>query len=150
MSNTRYQPAPQRDSFEEQHYTQAPPSYQTQTGPSDGLLGAPRGEDDNVPDDFKVREEKNPLSRLRTMMMLTSLSSAAQSQRPLWTFVCNSSAKSTQSCTFPTIPILFTSHLAQLLTNNDIGPSNSSSQPSPRRSPSSPPPTATGSKPTPG
>ena len=50
-SNTRYQPAPQRDSFEEGNYTQAPPSYQAEnTVPSD----APRGEDDNVPDEFKV------------------------------------------------------------------------------------------------
>ena len=56
--NTKYQAAPQRDSFDEEpNYTQAPPSYQA-AGPSDhdGLLGAPRGEDDNVPDDFKVRK----------------------------------------------------------------------------------------------
>jgi hypothetical protein len=52
-ANTKYQAAPQRDSFDEPSYTQAPPSYQA-AGPSDGLLGAPRGEDDNVPDDFKV------------------------------------------------------------------------------------------------
>lgn len=50
-ANTRYQPAPQRDSLEE-NYTQPPPSYQN-ASPSDGLLGAPRGEDDNIPDDFK-------------------------------------------------------------------------------------------------
>jgi hypothetical protein len=49
-ANTKYQPAPQRDSFEEANYTQAPPSYQAE--PSHG--NAPRGEDDNVPDDFKV------------------------------------------------------------------------------------------------
>jgi len=54
MSTTKYQPAPQRDSFEEQSYQQPPPSYQaTAAGPSDGLLGPPRSEDDNVPDDFK-------------------------------------------------------------------------------------------------
>jgi len=54
MSTTKYQPAPQRESFEEQSYQQPPPSYQaTAAGPSDGLLGAPRSEDDNVPDDFK-------------------------------------------------------------------------------------------------
>ncbi|KAF7716397.1 Inhibitor of apoptosis-promoting Bax1 family protein [Penicillium ucsense] len=47
-ANTRYEPAPQRDSFEDDHYTQAPPSYQaTATEP------APRSEDDNLPDDFK-------------------------------------------------------------------------------------------------
>lgn len=45
-ANTRYQPASQRDSFEEHGYTQAPPSYQATT---DG----PRTEDDNIPDDFK-------------------------------------------------------------------------------------------------
>lgn len=54
-ANTKYTPAPQRDSFEEQQaapqYSQAPPSYQAEP-----LLGTPRGEDDNVPDDFKVRE----------------------------------------------------------------------------------------------
>ncbi|GAQ09429.1 protein lifeguard 4 [Aspergillus lentulus] len=47
-ANTRYEPAPQRDSFEDQPYPQAPPSYQA-TASSD----APRREDDNVPDDFK-------------------------------------------------------------------------------------------------
>ena len=58
-SNTKYQPAPQRDSFEEPNYTQAPPSYQA-AGPSTdaGGYGTPRAEDDNVPDDFKV----SPLS----------------------------------------------------------------------------------------
>lgn len=56
-SSTKYQPAPQRDSVDESGYTQAPPSYEatsTAAGPSDGLLATPRGEDDNVPDDFKV------------------------------------------------------------------------------------------------
>lgn len=50
-ATTKYQQAPQRDSFEERNYTEAPPSYQT-----DGAQvgGAPRSEDDNVPDDFKV------------------------------------------------------------------------------------------------
>jgi hypothetical protein len=47
-ANARYEPAPQRDSFEDQPYPQAPPSYQA-TASSD----APRHEDDNVPDDFK-------------------------------------------------------------------------------------------------
>ena len=52
-ANTKYQQAPQRDSFEEANYTQAPPSYQAE--PSYGTPhGQPRGEDDNVPDDFKV------------------------------------------------------------------------------------------------
>lgn len=53
-ANTKYQAAPQRDSFDEPSpsYTQAPPSYQAEA--SDPMLGGPRGEDDNVPDDFKV------------------------------------------------------------------------------------------------
>lgn len=48
-ANTRYQPAPQRDSLEEGNYSQTPPSYQQ----DDPLLGQPRTEDDNLPDDFK-------------------------------------------------------------------------------------------------
>jgi len=54
-SSTKYQPAPQRDSLDEQNYTQAPPNYQA-AGPSvtEGGYGTPREEDDNVPDDFKV------------------------------------------------------------------------------------------------
>ena len=49
-ANTRYEPAPQRDSFEDRQYTQAPPSYQaTADNPA-----PPRSEDDNLPDDFKV------------------------------------------------------------------------------------------------
>jgi hypothetical protein len=48
-NNTRYQPVPARDSFEEPNsYTQAPPSYQAEP-----LLNEARTEDDNVPDDFK-------------------------------------------------------------------------------------------------
>ena len=55
MSSAKYQPAPQRDSLDESSsYNQPPPSYQATAGPSDGLLAAPRTEDDNVPDDFKV------------------------------------------------------------------------------------------------
>ncbi|KAL5359472.1 inhibitor of apoptosis-promoting Bax1-domain-containing protein [Aspergillus floccosus] len=48
-ANTRYQPAPQRDSLEEPGYPQAPPSYQATAESSQ----QPRSEDDNVPDDFK-------------------------------------------------------------------------------------------------
>jgi len=55
-ANTKYQPAPQRDSFEEGDYSQAPPSYQD-AQPSgrtnEDEFGAPREEDDNLPDDFK-------------------------------------------------------------------------------------------------
>ncbi|KAF2104567.1 bax inhibitor family protein [Rhizodiscina lignyota] len=53
-ANTKYTPAPQRDSFEEQgSYSQPPPSYQAEASSGDALLGAPRSEDDNLPDDFK-------------------------------------------------------------------------------------------------
>ena len=48
-ANTKYQAAPQRDSFDEPQYSQAPPSYQA----DEPLLNAPRSEDDNIPDDFK-------------------------------------------------------------------------------------------------
>jgi len=51
-ANTKYQPAPQRDSFEDSSYSQAPPSYQQEDSHA-ALLGAPRSEDDNLPDDFK-------------------------------------------------------------------------------------------------
>lgn len=52
-ANARYEPAPQRDSFEDEQeqeraYTQAPPSYQAAD-----FEARPRSEDDNVPDDFK-------------------------------------------------------------------------------------------------
>lgn len=57
-ANTKYAPAPQRDSFEDaQRYSQPPPSYQAEA--SDPMLGGPRSEDDNLPDDFKVRDWKN-------------------------------------------------------------------------------------------
>jgi protein lifeguard len=46
-SNSRYQPAPQRDSFDEPAFSHAPPSYQA-------TAESPRTEDDNVPDDFKA------------------------------------------------------------------------------------------------
>ena len=59
-ANTKYQAAPQRDSFEESSYTQAPPSYQAEPAQNDTLLGAPRDEDDNVPDDFKASHEYSP------------------------------------------------------------------------------------------
>ena len=55
--NTRYQPAPQRDSLDDGNYSQPPPSYQAEDPINAALLGGvPRGEDDNVPDDFKVLE----------------------------------------------------------------------------------------------
>jgi len=58
--NTKYQPAPTRDSFEDGHgpsgYSQAPPPYQDSPDEATDaalLSGVPRGEDDNLPDDFK-------------------------------------------------------------------------------------------------
>jgi hypothetical protein len=57
MAGPKYQNVPQRDSLDEAapSYSQAPPSYQAQTAdPQEALLqGVPRGEDDNLPDDFK-------------------------------------------------------------------------------------------------
>ncbi|KAI9836941.1 MAG: hypothetical protein M1838_004944 [Thelocarpon superellum] len=51
-SNPKYQPTAQRDSLDDPiHYTQPPPSYQAES--DEPLLGSPRSEDDNVPDDFK-------------------------------------------------------------------------------------------------
>lgn len=54
-ANTRYERAPQRDSFEEDQqqpgpYSQPPPSYQA----TEDLPSEPRTEGDNLPDDFKV------------------------------------------------------------------------------------------------
>lgn len=51
-SNARYQSVPGSDPEEQSSYTQAPPSYQTETA-QESLLGAARSEYDNVPDDFK-------------------------------------------------------------------------------------------------
>jgi hypothetical protein len=57
MAGPKYQNVPQRDSLDEAapSYSQAPPSYQAQANdPQAALLsGVPRGEDDNLPDDFK-------------------------------------------------------------------------------------------------
>lgn len=58
MAGPKYQNVPQRDSLDEPQsaapsYSQAPPSYQADD-PQEALLsGVPRGEDDNLPDDFK-------------------------------------------------------------------------------------------------
>ncbi len=56
MSNTKYQAANQRDSFDEAGYTQAPPSYGAPSSAHDDadLLGGPRSSEDNIPDDFKA------------------------------------------------------------------------------------------------
>jgi protein lifeguard len=63
-ATAKYQAAPTRDSFDEQP-TQAPPSYQDDpaagSSSNNGVLnyGTPRSEDDNVPDDFKVRSPQS-------------------------------------------------------------------------------------------
>lgn len=48
-ANAGYEPAPQRDSFEDRAFTQPPPSYEATED-----YTSPRTEGDNVPDDFKV------------------------------------------------------------------------------------------------
>lgn len=54
MAGTKYQTLPQRDSVDNPSYSQAPPSYQAEDATQAALLsGVPRGEDDNLPDDFK-------------------------------------------------------------------------------------------------
>ena len=85
--NIKYQAAPQRDSLEEQHYSQAPPSYEAEASTQAALLGGvPRSEDDNVPDDFKVfRGFKDILNALRVRVWMANLlySSVGSSQKLL-------------------------------------------------------------------
>lgn len=53
-AGAKYQPASQRDSFDDTNMTEPPPSYQAEASTTAALLGGvPRSEDDNVPDDFK-------------------------------------------------------------------------------------------------
>jgi len=54
MSSAKYQRAPQEEPVDD--YTQAPPAYGTASSSNDetqGLFGAPRSSEDNIPDDFK-------------------------------------------------------------------------------------------------
>ncbi|KAF2279606.1 transmembrane BAX inhibitor motif-containing protein 4 [Westerdykella ornata] len=55
MAGPKYQNVPQRDSLDQPSYSQAPPSYQDAEDPAQAALlgGVPRGEADNLPDDFK-------------------------------------------------------------------------------------------------
>ncbi|KZM22911.1 integral component of membrane [Ascochyta rabiei] len=53
MAGPKYQNVPQRDSFEESSPSQAPPTYQAEDPQQALLRGVPRGENDNLPDDFK-------------------------------------------------------------------------------------------------
>ena len=57
-ANAKYQRAPQDEPDDD--YTQAPPSYAAGSSSHDeeqGLFGAPRSSEDNLPDDFKVMEQ---------------------------------------------------------------------------------------------
>ena len=54
MGGPKYSNVSQRDSLDAPGYSQAPPSYQAEDSTQAALLGGvPRGEDDNLPDDFK-------------------------------------------------------------------------------------------------
>lgn len=94
-ANTKYQAAPQRDSFEESNYTQAPPSYQAEASSQSNLLGQPRGEDDNVPDDFKV-------SYFEYYMLVEIVAERRSLEAPSRKLpslsVCSSCARYTRSC----------------------------------------------------
>ena len=104
-ANAKYQAAPQRDSFEEGNYTQAPPSYQaegssnTHTG-----LGVPRQEDDNIPDDFKVLTSPESFCTqysayyLGTVVLTLVHSLAVPLQRRRFPSACSSFARSTPFC----------------------------------------------------
>lgn len=92
-ANTKYQVAPQRDSLEEPNYTQAPPSYQAEAS-RDTLLGQPRSENDNVPDDFKVSRSCPEFES----SLLTFGSSGALWPRLRYLSACSLSAKSIPSC----------------------------------------------------
>lgn len=61
-ANAKYQRAPQEEP--EEDYTQAPPSYAAGSSSRDeeqGLFGAPRSSEDNLPDDFKVCQDTSPI-----------------------------------------------------------------------------------------
>ena len=96
-ANSKYTPVPSRDSLDDHpgsSYTQPPPSYQ-----QEGLLGASRTENDNIPDDFKVCERTlHGLSSDAASIRLTVNSSAEASQRLLWIFACSLSARFMPSC----------------------------------------------------
>ena len=56
-STAKYQRAPQGEALDDD-YTSAPPAYAAASSSRDeqqGLFGAPRSSEDNIPDDFKVR-----------------------------------------------------------------------------------------------
>lgn len=100
-NNTKYQPAPQRDSFEESNYTQAPPSYQAETSGHRDILEGPRSEDDNVPDDFKVRRSSSILQKslmASEEMANSKFSLAAPSPRLRCLSGCSSYARSIRFC----------------------------------------------------
>ena len=92
-ANTKYQPVAARDSFEEgERSMPPPPSYQEESG----VPGEARTEDDNIPDDFKVRRTTTSHCNIAAAILIeTSHSSAAPSQKPPCPSACSSSVKST-------------------------------------------------------
>lgn len=146
-ANTRYEPAPQRDSLDDPSYSQAPPSYQATAVPAEP---APRSEDDNLPDDFKVCTH-HAIWRAYTQLEGWKLTKSHSLEVP-WpkerlTSVCNSFAKCTLSCKFNPIYKLRPKRVGfyKLPTNTHPARPNSSSQRSSAQSPSSTTPTASGS-----
>ena len=81
---TKYQAAPQHDSFDEPSpsYTQAPPSYQAEASQNEPMLGGPREEDDNIPDDFKVSYAE-ATSKLRMLTLPQFGGSVAEATLPI-------------------------------------------------------------------
>lgn len=137
-SNTKYQPAPQRDSFEEPNYTQAPPSYQAEASGHHDILGGPRSEDDNVPDDFKVGRSSSMLQHsltVREEMANSKYSLAAPSRRRHCLSGCSLFARSIPSCKSllsaffkPTALHLTSTGLSRLLRPSRSVPCHTSAQ----------------------
>lgn len=84
-SNSKYQPAPQQDPDD---YTHAPPAYAhaessaSARDETQGLFGAPRSSEDNLPDDFKVGPLPGCLS-LGVAAMSASVLNDADTDNPL-------------------------------------------------------------------
>lgn len=127
-ANTRYEPAPQRDSLDDPSYSQAPPSYQATAVPAEP---APRSEDDNLPDDFKVCTYHaiwRTFTQLERWKLTKSHSSEVPWPKERLTSVCNSFARCTLSCKLNPISKLrpervgSTNSLLTLLTQNGPTP----------------------------
>jgi hypothetical protein len=107
-SNTKYSPAPQRDSADESRYTQAPPSYQPSSSADQAALlgGGARSSEDNIPDDFKVRGSPRDI----VMICSDDTSLEARSRKHLLTFVWPLCARCTPYCEFLVPFIYLTRH----------------------------------------